>query len=464
METTQDPPGRALPAGASPCTSPGAVPESGPPLTPAAVHLEELGALIDDVVAIGRAMAALAAAQAVAIDAARVCSERELGGSAFSPALTRRSLVAELACALRIPASTAASLLESSRALVHDLPDTLSALAAGRIGYRHAVILVTETTGLSAEAASRLEREALPSADRLTASQFERKTRRLRERIEPESITARHERSVADRAVRFDPARDGMGWLSAYLPSSDALGIYNQVTDRAIALQGPAEPRTLTQLRADVFRDLLLDPAGTDPAGTDPAGTDPACTDPAGTGGRLRGLRPNLIVTVPMLTLLGVTEEPANLDGYGPIDPDTARDLAAKCPSCVRILTHPETGAVLSVGRDRYTVPASLRTMLQVRDGTCRHPGCSRAASRSDIDHSLDWAFDGKTDHNNLAHLCPASHALKHEAGWKVGQASDGTGTLTWTTPTGHSYVTESETLIGAAITAELRRKAAASR
>ncbi|TFB52025.1 HNH endonuclease signature motif containing protein [Cryobacterium tagatosivorans] len=100
------------------------------------------------------------------------------------------------------------------------------------------------------------------------------------------------------------------------------------------------------------------------------------------------------------------------------------------------------------------------RDEVQVRDGTCRHPGCSRAASRSDIDHGLDWAFGGRTDHNNLAHLCPAGHALKHEAGWKVSQATDGTGTLTWTTPTGHTYVTEPETPIGTAISAELRSTA----
>ncbi|TFD77899.1 HNH endonuclease [Cryobacterium sp. Sr8] len=458
METFTAPPGRAVPAGPNPGADPGmnpgagpgVAPDQGPPLTPAAVHLEELGALIDEVTAIDKAMAVQAAARVVAIDAARVCSERELGGSAFSPALTRRSLVAELACALRIPESTASGLLESSSSLVHDLPDTLAALAAGRIGYRQAIILVNETAGLPEAAARQLEQEALPSAGRLTASQFERKTRKLRERIDPESITAQHVRSVADRAIRFDPARDGMGWLSAYLPASDALGIYGQVTDRAIALRGPDEPRTLTQLRADVLRDLLLQ------AGCTEAG----CTETAGAAGSLSGLRPNLIVTVPMLTLLGVTEEPGNLDGYGPIDPDTARALAAKCPSAVRILTHPETGAVLSVGRDRYTIPASLRTMLQVRDGTCRHPGCSRAASRSDIDHGLDWAFGGRTDHNNLAHLCPASHALKHEAGWKVSQAADGTGTLTWTTPTGHTYVTESETIIGTAISAELRQKA----
>ncbi|WP_166784361.1 HNH endonuclease signature motif containing protein [Cryobacterium sp. TMT1-2-1] len=476
METITVPPGRALPAGpnpgAGPGTNPGADPgvatDQGQPLTAAAVHLEELGALIDEVTAIDRAMAVQAAARVVAIDAARVCSERELDGSAFSPALTRRSLVAELACALRIPESTASGLLESSRALVQDLPDTLAALAAGRIGYRQAIILVNETTGLPAEAAAQLEQEALPSAGRLTASQFERKTRKLRERIDPESITARHVRSVADRSVRFDPARDGMGWLSAYLPASDALGVYGQVTDRAIALQGPDEPRTLTQLRADVFRDLLLQ-AGCAGTGCTQSGcTEAGCTEAGGTvaagaagmNGAMSGLRPNLIVTVPMLTLLGVTEEPGSLDGYGPIDPDTARALAAKCPSAVRILTHPETGAVLSVGRDRYTIPASLRTMLQVRDGTCRHPGCSRAASRSDIDHGLDWAFGGRTDHNNLAHLCPASHALKHEAGWKVSQAQDGTGTLTWTTPTGHTYVTESETIIGTAISAELRQKA----
>ena len=273
-------------------------------------------------------MAVQAAGRAVAIDAARVCSERELGGSAFSPAVARRSLVAELACALRIPESTASGLMESSRALAHDLPDTLAALSQGKIGYRQALILANETAGLGAEAAARLEAEALPWAGRLTPSQFERRTRKVRERIEPESITARHARSVEDRSVRFDPARDGMGWLSAFLPAVDAVGIYNQVTDR-------------------------------------------------------------------------VTWEPGNLDGYGPIDPDTARALAAKCPSCVRILTHPETGAVLSVGRDRYTIPTSLRTMLRVRDGTCRHPGCSRAATRSDIDHSLDSAFGGKTDHNN---------------------------------------------------------------
>ncbi|WP_022886721.1 HNH endonuclease signature motif containing protein [Glaciibacter superstes] len=111
-------------------------------------------------------------------------------------------------------------------------------------------------------------------------------------------------------------------------------------------------------------------------------------------------MTPDVFVTVPALTLLGMSEEQGNLNGYGPIDPDTARDLAAKCPSFVRILTHPETGVVLSVGRDRYQVPADLRRMLQLRDGTCRFPGCNRQAAGCDIDHSEDWNHGGETAHN----------------------------------------------------------------
>ncbi len=34
-------------------------------------------------------------------------------------------------------------------------------------------------------------------------------------------------------------------------------------------------------------------------------------------------------VTVPVLTLMGTSEEPGELEGYGPIDPETARRLAA---------------------------------------------------------------------------------------------------------------------------------------
>jgi len=138
----------------------------------------------------------------------------------------------------------------------------------------------------------------------------------------------------------------------------------------------------------------------------------------------VRGIRPVVAVTVPVMTLLGHSEEPGDLAGYGPIDAATARELAAHATSFIRLLTHPETGTVLSVGRDRYAVPADLRTWLQIRDETCRFPGCSRRAARCDVDHITDWARGGTTSHSNLIHLCRKHHRLKHTTRWTPRMAS----------------------------------------
>jgi hypothetical protein len=368
--------------------------------------------------------------------------------------LARRSLVGELGCGLRLPGPAAENLLAESEALVHTLPDTLAALTAGEAGYRHAQILVRETYALPLGTARELERAVLPAAGRLSPSQFDQKVRKARERLDPDAITARHERGVADRSLTLTPARDGMCYLNAYLAAADGIAIHNRITAHAMALQGPDEHRTLTQKRPDVFRDLILDPA---------AGGDSEAKSIPGAGrDRFRGSKPDLIVTVPMLTLLGMSEEPGTLDGYGPIDPDTARDLASRCPTAIRILTHPETGAVLSVGRNRYTVPADLKRLLEIRDGTCRYPFSNRPARQTDLDHSLDWQYHGPTAHNNLAHLSRGAHILKHHAGWSYTHADDGTGTLTWTTPTGHTYTTQPDTPIGTTITDTLRTQATA--
>ena len=73
---------------------------------------------------------------------------------------------------------------------------------------------------------------------------------------------------------------------------------------------------------------------------------------------------------------------------------------------------------------------------------TCRFPGCRRSADSAgtDLDHTVPYPA-GPTAAANLAVLCRRHHRLKHTAGWEVTLHS--TGTMTWTTPTGHTYVTE---------------------
>lgn len=156
---------------------------------------------------------------------------------------------------------------------------------------------------------------------------------------------------------------------------------------------------------------------------------------------RVPGLRPRVVqprvnVTVPVLSLLGLDDEPAELEGYGPIDAEAARRLAGHAPSLRRILVHPETGAALSYGRETYRAPADLDGFVRVRDGRCRFPGCARRAGYADLDHTTAWQHGGRTDASNLAALCRHHHRLKHESGWRVAQ--EPRGVMRWTSPVGH--------------------------
>ncbi|SDK73069.1 protein of unknown function, partial [Cryobacterium psychrotolerans] len=321
---------------------------------------------------------------------------------------------------------SAERLLVESESLVHDLAATRTALQQGEISYRHAKALMDHVWSLPEDARAGFESALLPDARKLTVAKFDGTARRAREKAHPDTITTRHAKCITDRQVQLVPARDGMAWLNAYLSAADANSVYERISGAAQSLQGADEPRTLTQLRADAFLDLLIDGVA-----------------PSGLG---RGIRATVNVTVPVMTLLGHSEEPGHLEGYGPIDPDTARRLAGHAPSFTRILVHPETGAVLSVGRNRYKVPKDLRRWLRVRDETCRFPGCNRSVARSDLDHGKEWHEGGRTKHDNLAHLCGPHHKLKTEAAWAVTHARD--GTLTWTSPAGREYTTEPATRI----------------
>ena len=428
-----------------------ATPDGAVLATPAAAVDAGLSAVLDTIVEVDRLVASLHAYRAVAIDEVRqlaLAADAHLpsGGGGWSREMTaRRVTTTEISAALRIGEREAEQLVADSAALVHDLRPTLDALRTGRISYRHASVLVDESRSLPESAWPAFEAEALPAAEARTVSGFRQKARALRERVHPDSIDGRRRDAESSRSVRLEPGRDGMAWLSAHLPAEQAVGAYRRLTEIAAGLAAPDEPRTLTQRRVDVFADLLIDGVMPD----------------SGLG---RGVRATVLVTVPVLALLasgGATSadaaepdtrgvphpstrgipHPSTLEGFGPISTEVARRLAAHAPSFVRLLTHPETGTVLSVGRERYAVPRDLRLWLRIRDETCRFPGCGRDAANSDIDHTVDWQHEGATRHDNLAHLCEAHHQLKHRTAWRVDQA--GGGALEWRAPSGRTYRTE---------------------
>lgn len=379
----------------------------------------------------------------------------------------------ELVPLLNLSTRAAHRLLGQSLTLVEDLPKTLQTLGAGMITARQAQIILDHALTVPAEALPAFEDEVLKTGAQLMAPRLKAKCKRVREKLHPASAITRRRAATADRRIEVTPDQDGMAWLSAYLPAERACGIEHRVTFMARALQNPQETRTLTQLKADVFGDLLTHHCEPNAPGTAANKRGPAANrrgaaaatgngatgtlesdaeapgEGAGEGpaegagvvdlASVLGVQPVVFVTVPVLTLLG-GNEPAELEGFGPIDPDTARNLAAHAKGFTRILTHPETGTVLSVGRDRYTVPKDLRRTVLVRDKTCRHPGCNRPGPVCDLDHTIPWHHGGTTSYDNLAALCRKHHMLKTTGYWHYHQPQP--GTLTATSPTGKTYTT----------------------
>lgn len=399
---------------------------------PSALDLPQtVDGLLDAISGVERTIASLTASRARLVDLAHravLQAERVRSAERSAHAVAeqaRRVLAAELAALLRIPGGSAAQLVGESQALSRRLPATLEALAEGQISYLHATAMVDNANSLPDEAVGDYERAVLPDARRLNVPRFRDRARRLRELHHPESLRARRAAQYDRRNVSIEPARDGMAWLGLYAPAEQVIAIDDRLDRIAASMRSPDEPRTFAQLKADAFCELMLEGAH---------GTAHA------------GIRPQVLVTVPVLTLLKLDDEPATLEGYGPIPADVARRLAAGAPSFVRLLTHPETGTVLSVGRDRYTIPADMRMFLRARDETCRGVGCGRRAATSDVDHGQEWADGGATSIDNLAHLCRGDHTRKTALGWKVKHLPH--GVLRWTTPFGRTYRTEPSAVI----------------
>ncbi|MBW0254294.1 HNH endonuclease signature motif containing protein [Cellulomonas sp. PS-H5] len=153
-------------------------------------------------------------------------------------------------------------------------------------------------------------------------------------------------------------------------------------------------------------------------------------------------------ITIPASTLLGLDDQPAHLDGHGPIDAVQARALAIG-GVWQRVVTDPLTDRVLDVGRECYRPPAALAELVRVRDKTCAAPGCRVPACACELDHTQEFhpqpgghadAPLGRTDADNLGPVCHRHHRLKTDGGFRLRQIEP--GLYEWLTPTGHRYLT----------------------
>jgi hypothetical protein len=326
----------------------------------------------------------------------------------------QRAAAADLAVRLNLAESTVRAYGATATLLRERLPRLWAWFTEGEVSTQNARAASDIVMELPESSWAEFDLRLEDAARTLAPARFRAKARALREKLHADTLEQRHTVANAERGVWSEHDRDGMGWLNARL-SSENLALATANLDRMAfdLFREQDETRTMAQLRADILADLL-------------------------TGARTAGgAGVTVALTIPVMTLLGHSIEPAMLEGVGPIPFDTARELAAGAPSITRLLTHPITGTVLGMDPNQYRSSAALKRFLAMRDVTCDFPGCGRRAAHCDLDHTEAWAEGGLTTAENLSHRCRKHHTMKHQTKWRV-ERPPGAQRAVWTSPTGH--------------------------
>jgi len=362
----------------------------------------------------------------------------------------------QVAAALHFSPDTAGGRLADAQRLVATFPATVAALGEGRIHFMQAKVLSDLTKPLShaGERAGELQRaveeRVLPRMPEQAVSATRKAIQRAVIKADPAGAERRHQQAKAERCTFTVPEPDGMAMFGARLAAQDAARVEAVLDDHARSAADD-DPRTLAARRADALVELVT---GVQAEAVQISGTDAASASQAegvqkfGTGVASRGrVGVAVQVTVPWDVLLGTSEAPADLAGYGPITASQARDLAVSTDATWRrLLTEPATGTVIKTDPTTYRPTAELERHLIARDPHCRFPGCTRrsSSSRSDLHHVRRFADGGPTDETNMIPLCRRHHLTTHRAGWHL-TYDPRKGTTTWTAPTAHTYTTHPE-------------------
>jgi hypothetical protein len=401
------------------------------------------GALVDVIRDLEQLVCTATAAQAklsVELDAAQQAEQAAAG----VPAARRGEGVgAQVALARRESPHRGRRHLGLARIVSTELPHTWEAWRSGRVTEWAVTLVARETACLSRD--DRATVDALVAGDperfeAMSPGEVVATCQREAARLDAASVLARRRRAEKDRHVTLRPAPDTMTWLTALLPVKDGVAVHAALARAAESARARGAATGKGQAMADALVAAVLSAADRhDRAATqwrpDPA-DDPA---PAPTA----GLALHLVMSD--LALFGTSEQPAHLQGYGPVPAELARELIAGACSrdervwLRRLYTSPVTGELVSTDSRSRLFPTGLARFIRLRDQTCRTPWCD--AQIRDTDHAEDHHAGGPTSGDNGQGLCEACNHAKQAHGWRARPSpSPGRHRIDTTTPTGHIY------------------------
>jgi len=335
------------------------------------------------------------------------------------PEFAPEAAAAEVRAALTLTPRAADVEMAFAVMLRSRLPRVFTLLMSGEIDVRRARAIDFVTSHVSDEVAQAAFDRVADVAGSLTTGQLRARLQKLCIAADPEGAARRYESAVELRKITTEVTPDGtVNVLALDIAPHRAAAATRNVNAIARSLKRKGETRTMDQLRADVAIDLLTG---------------------AATAASRRGM---VEVRVDLDTLCHLNDHPGDLDGYGPVIADIARQVAADQDEAEWrfIVRDTATNNPLMTGITSRRPNAALRRHLESRNPTCVFPGCRHPSTDCDIDHSPPWSEGGTTEPGSTTPVCRRDHVIRHTAGWAYVHLPD--GTYEWTSPLGHTYIT----------------------
>jgi hypothetical protein len=383
----------------------------------------EESTLVARIAELERIKAAAAAGQARAaarLDAARRSTEAAAG----VPAARRgRGVASEIALARMDSPVRSGRHLGFAKALVYEMPHTLTALEAGVLTEWRATLIVRESACLDVEDRRCLDAELCSEAAALEGmgdARVAAAAKMIAYRLDPQAVVDRGAKAEAERALSIRPAPDTMTYLTALLPVAMGVSVY-------AALRRAADTTFDDRSRGQVMADTLVERV---------TGRSTAAPTP---------IAVNLVLSD--RTLLSDDATPANVIGYGPIPAEVARGLVSAAvndsrsrATLRRLYADPRSGALVAMESRARRFPQGLAFFIGLRDEQCRTPYCDAPIRHRD--HATPHARGGPTAAANGLGSCERCNYVKEAAGWQVRTHVDETGrhTAEYITPTGERH------------------------
>jgi hypothetical protein len=286
---------------------------------------------------------------------------------------------------------------------VDDLQQTVVAMALGKVGFSHMVVMARTADALAASPTARVfdESRLLAKAVDNSVGKFHHICRHLRHAADPLAYVAGESALVENRRLRFSRDEDsGAVFLSGEFDSESG-AVIRTVLEPLARRSGAHDKRSYDKRMADALVDVAWHHLEN------------------GLVPQNAGQRTHLQVTTSIETLKSLDGAPAaELEFSLPISAKAVERLACDC-SFTRILLDSDS-MVIDVGRAKRVISAPQRKALNARDQHCVWPGCDRPASWASGHHLKHWIHGGPSDLPNLALLCYRHHWNVHEGGWQI--------------------------------------------